>query len=170
MSCSGFTLGQGPQEWINFSWTSDGNRLLFLFKGDSCKVFDADGNLILRVGKVDNLYPIINQHVVTIANALNVSFRLSVKQLQHERMGHPSKGFPFDETLGPCIGCTQGKLSKAPFSGSWKTAHQPPESFHTDLMGPFPTPSLSGSRYVQMFINGQERRKAKVSHCILSQA
>jgi hypothetical protein len=134
--------------------------LSFLFKDDTCKVFDENDKMILVINKINNLYPIIGRHV---AHQSTVEHRrlLSEKQLLHERLGHPAKEAPSDQRLGPCIGCTQGKSRRAPFPGVWETQQEPLASFHTDLMGPFPTPSLGGSRFVQVFIQTTDRQGGK---------
>lgn len=42
---------------------------------------------------------------------------MTEKQLQHERLGHPSHDAPPDDSLGPCNGCCRVKFAKRPFRG-----------------------------------------------------
>ncbi|CAK5283373.1 unnamed protein product [Mycena citricolor] len=52
---------------------------------------------------------------------------------------------------GMCDGCMLGKQHKHPYPASEKHASKPLELIHTDLMGPWPTQSLEGSRYTISF-------------------
>ncbi|CAK5272970.1 unnamed protein product [Mycena citricolor] len=55
------------------------------------------------------------------------------------------------DQCGMCNGCMLGKQHKHLYPASEKRASKPLELIHTDLMGPWPTQSLEGSRYTILF-------------------
>ena len=55
---------------------------------------------------------------------------------------------------GACIGCVVGKHPEQSYEkGKARRATQTLELVHSDLIGPLPTPSYGGSRYVLTFID-----------------
>ena len=76
-------------------------------------------------------------------------------------MGRPSKQAPLDHRLGPCVGCVFGEIGPSPIFWILDTTQESPDFFHTDLMGPFPTPSLNGSKFVQVFVQSTDRNGDK---------
>ena len=55
---------------------------------------------------------------------------------------------------GACIGCVVGEHpEKSSEKGKAMRETQPLGLVHSDLIGPFPTPSYVGSRYVLTFID-----------------
>ena len=90
--------------------------------------------------------------------------------LWHQRLGHISannmkklKNYPEnldfqDEHDQPCIACAQGKLCKRPFKSSENHAKELLELVHSDVMGPLEVPSVSGYRYVLIFLDDHSRK------------
>ena len=68
--------------------------------------------------------------------------------------GHP----PIKTSNGACIGCVVGKHPD-PSYDKWKASRstQVLGLAHSDLIGPLPTPSYGGSRYVLTFIDDFSR-------------
>ena len=55
---------------------------------------------------------------------------------------------------GACIGCVVGNHPEQSYEkGKARRETQPLGLVHYDLIGPFPTPSYGGSRYVLTFID-----------------
>lgn len=60
----------------------------------------------------------------------------------------------FDSPLGACDSCSQGKLSRAPFTPSQSApVTEALALVHSDLCGPFPDTSLDGSRYFMTLLD-----------------
>ena len=69
------------------------------------------------------------------------------------------EGLPqIQSSTGAYIGCVIGKHPKQSYEkGKARRATQPPGLVHSDLIGPLPTPSYGGSRYVLTFIDDYSR-------------
>ena len=88
--------------------------------------------------------------------------------LWHKRLGHISKQriqrLVLDEILDPldlsdfevCIECIKGKRTNIRKLGA-KRAKDILELVHTDICGPFPTPSWNGQQYFISFIDDYSR-------------
>ena len=127
---------------------------------------------VTAIGKVENgLYKfqefIGNKDVCAIAKYDDVS------RLWHEGIGHVNyqshkhmeklkmvHGLPriFPKKV-VCEGCAMGKHHIESFpQGKSLRAKMPLHLVHSDVMGPFKTPSLGGARYVLTFIDDYSRR------------
>ena len=61
-------------------------------------------------------------------------------------------------STGACIGCVIGKHPEQSYEkGKARRATQQLGLVHSDLIGPLPTPSYGGSRYVLTFIDDYSR-------------
>ena len=93
-------------------------------------------------------------------------------KIWHERFGHMNnkylqalhrdemvEGLPqFKSSNGACVGCVVGKHPERSYEkGMERRATQPLGLVHLDLIGPLPTPSYGGSRYVLTFIDDYSR-------------
>lgn len=94
------------------------------------------------------------------------------EKVWHRRLGHLNRrsmkllnqgmvsGISYnDSTFEPCVACIQGKQNRLPFpKKSYNRATEPLELVHTDLCGPMPCSSLSGSKYFLLFIDDFSRK------------
>ena len=93
-------------------------------------------------------------------------------RLWHERFGHLNyrymqqlsknemvEGLPnISFSKGVCEGCVLGKHPREKFdTGKAHGASSPLDLIHSDLMGPFPHPSIKKSRYLLTFIDDFSR-------------
>ena len=93
-------------------------------------------------------------------------------RLWHERFGHLNyrymqqlsknemvEGLPnISFSKGVCEGCVLGKHPREKFdTGKTHRASSPLDLIHSDLMGPFPHPSINKARYVLTFIDDFSR-------------
>ena len=122
----------------------------------------------------DNLYML--DTVVSYNQSLNVETRGTKRkidnaqsgELWHKRLGHISinrvKRLVSDGILNPidftsidnCVACIKGKQTKSKKSGAYR-AVEALELVHTDICGPFPTPSWNGQEYFVSFIDDYSR-------------
>lgn len=94
------------------------------------------------------------------------------EKVWHRRLGHLNRrsmkllrqgmvsGISYDDSrFEPCVACIQGKQNRLPFpKKSYNRATELLELVHTDLCGPMPCPSLSGSKYFLLFIDDYSRK------------
>ncbi|KAK9119163.1 hypothetical protein Scep_017256 [Stephania cephalantha] len=92
-------------------------------------------------------------------------------ELWHKRLGHFNhkavmtlqkknmvQGFPYLELdIRDCIACQQGKQTRLPFKQATWRATEKLKLIHTDVFGPYNTPSLNGSKYFLIFIDDYSR-------------
>lgn len=122
----------------------------------------------------DNLYML--DTVVSYNECINVNTRGTKRkidnaqsgELWHKRLGHISRNRverlvsdgildPMDFTeLHKCIACIKGKQTKNKKTGAYR-ATEVLELIHTDICGPFPTPSWNGQQYFISFIDDYSR-------------
>jgi transposase InsO family protein len=105
------------------------------------------------------------------AEAANLCEAKPTQAIWHRRLGHLNRrsmdllkqgmASGIDYTNGkhtPCVACLEGKQSRLPFPK--KSFHRATEKLgliHSDLMGPMPVSSFSGSRYLLTFIDDHTR-------------
>ena len=114
-----------------------------------------------RIYKFSNFLPTSNDQAL-------LSHANEVLKPWHERFGHMNykylqalhkdemvEGLPqIRSSNGVCIGCVVGKhLEQSYEKGKAWRETQPLELVHSNLIGPFPTPSYGVSRYVLTFID-----------------
>ncbi|CAH9087614.1 unnamed protein product, partial [Cuscuta europaea] len=122
----------------------------------------------------DNLYML--ETITSYNNVLNIDTRGTKRKvdnaqsgfLWHKRLGHISKNrverLVSDGTLNSidfsdfntCIECIKGKQTKIKKKGAYR-AMDVLELIHTDICGPFPTPSWNGQQYFVSFIDDYSR-------------
>ena len=98
-------------------------------------------------------------------------------ELIHKRWAHPGKEVTekiakeqgvSTPKMQDCVVCAGAKLTRGPFPPSVSKAVKPLELVHSDLMGPFPTLSVGGARYVLTILDDASRYSAIC--CIKSKA
>ena len=84
---------------------------------------------------------------------------MNYKYLQELHRDEMVEGLPqIRSTNGACIGCVVGKHPKQSYEkGKERRATQPLGLVHSEFIGPFPTPSYGGSRYVLTLIDDYSR-------------
>src|ERR1044072_2879209 len=122
----------------------------------------------------DNLY--LLETVATYSESLNLESRGTKRKIDnnnsgalwHKRLGHISKNRverlvsngildSIDFTnFGVCVECVKGKQTKTKKFGAYR-ATDVLELIHTDICGPFPTPSWNGQQYFISFIDDYSR-------------
>ena len=117
----------------------------------------------------DGLYGAVMRAPYSHLHALQVSGgNREDADLMHKRMGHPcaqvmqhmvkhncAKGLPTklacDDKV--CSTCMRAKHARIKFDASDTKTHRPLELVHADVMGPFPVPSLGGSRFALVMMD-----------------
>jgi hypothetical protein len=139
------------------------------FTSDSVSVLDMHDNSIIAIGEVDHksrLYKFTK--FVDHGSYLLLTCVDDSSRVWHGRFGHLNfryihriskqgmvKGLPYIHVFeGVCEGCILGKHPEEKFEkGKAKRASSSLELVQSDLMGPFPHPSINKARYVLTFID-----------------
>ena len=84
---------------------------------------------------------------------------MNYKYLQELHRDEMVEGLPqIRSSNGACIGCVVGKHPEHRYEkGKERRETQPLGLVHSYFIGPFPTPSYGGSRYVLTFIDDYSR-------------
>ena len=111
-------------------------------------------------------------HSTPIQSSISLSNRHSPSSPWHFRLGHMHfnalktlqcnnlvHGLPKEpfKPISLCESCILGKMPQQPFPKHRSRASTPLALVHSDLCGPFPTPSLSGAKYFISFIDDFSR-------------
>lgn len=134
-----------------------------IFKTRFCTIKDKYGAELFKIEMKKKSFALKLQK----AEEVNVAESYSTTELWHKRMGHVShsrllqmkemhlaEGLPsLEKKLQDCKACHFGKQNRLPFPQSTWRAQAKLQLIHTDLAGPFPEPSLNGSRYYILFID-----------------
>jgi hypothetical protein len=144
------------------------------FTPDSVTISDIHDNSMIVVGEVNHqsrLYT-FSKFIAKSDYALLLTHVDDTSRLWHERFDHLN--FKYMQQLckqdmvtdfpnihfskGVCQGCVLGKHPQEKFEKgkAWR-ASSPLELIHSDLMGPFPHPSINKARYVLTFIDDFSR-------------
>lgn len=151
------------------------------FRGDSCRLFGADGTLVTEIQRQGKLFVLVGSTGIA-ANVPQEQANFSTAEgdasLWHARLGHPpsrrmkeiaasSLGLPRQLTVNSeidddevCSGCMKGKLSVTKFPKSAKSSVKTQRVLalvHSDVMGPMNVKSAGGARYVLTFIDDYSR-------------
>lgn len=144
-----------------------GKRVEFTL--DTVNIFDIQNNSKVATGEVND-----KSRLYTFYEFIEPNFALLLthaddrSRLWHEIFGHLNfiymqqlskqgtvEGLPnihFSKRI--CQGCVLGKHPQEKFDkGNTQMASSPLDIMHTDLMGPFPHPSINKGRYVLTFID-----------------
>lgn len=161
------------------------NGLKFWFDADSCTIFP-NGGTVPPVGKPlcsvakgnDNLYRIHRRADSPAQTFFGVRSQACIpKEVWHKRLGHINdrdlQRLHTNNATGifiakdsqsstsrsnRCESCIMSKMARAPFPSSrHNLASRPFEVVFSDICGPFPVPSLAGSRYFISFIDKKTR-------------
>ena len=140
------------------------------FEGDTCDIYDPEGNNIACIKMLQKCFPIQWQYKIQEKSMQAKTNELT--WLWHKRFGHSNlqslkflssknmvKGLPLiSETIGVCEGCQFGKMSRKSFpTGQAWRASKKLELVHTDVCGPMRTSSLDNSKYFILFIDDYSR-------------
>ena len=140
------------------------------FQDDECRITQARTNSVaLRLRRNGNGYHV---RAVHIAGA-NAHVASSVEDMWHKRLGHIGqkamqegirqeswKDGPREaKPTNTCIGCDRGKMKNRSFKAVSKSmrAKRVLDLVHTDVCGPFKTPSLGGSLYFLVMVDDFSR-------------
>ncbi|XP_076620060.1 uncharacterized protein LOC143341213 [Colletes latitarsis] len=142
-------------------------------KGNMITVYDQQGNQVIcgelndkRVKFLANACVDMKSEPLSynVERTTNNSFRIWCKCLGHvnneyltkmyeEEMVEGIRKLPFDENF-VCDSCNLGKLNWKPHKIITRNQSKSPlELLHADICGPMPIPSLSGSRYMMIFVD-----------------
>jgi len=147
--------------------------LVVVFDDKNCKVynksnFKVSGDVQVTGSKSEGLYVIDRPtEPVRAMRAEN----LNKHELWHKRLGHLSRkgmsqlqdGLVNEINFGKdsknvCVTCLEGKQTSKPFRNKGKRAKTKLELVHSDLTGPFETPSFGGAKYCLTFVDDFTRK------------
>jgi len=150
--------------------TDKGNTVTF--QRESAVIKDQNGVVKMRAMRQGDLYLIPDTDDVGYAGVSHVSsMNLNIMEW-HKRLGHFNskdlmkmvgsliKPAPSDEELQAvknCEVCLEEKMSALPFSKGNPPCEEALRIMHSDVVGPFRTPSPSGARYFFTFIDDCSR-------------
>lgn len=138
------------------------------FTDKTCN-FIKSGKVVLSARKIGRVYILL-----TVGRAnLTTSATSKDMMLWHQRLGHlnfdslaslrkVANGIDFQVTTQKevCEVCLKGKQSRAPFvtNPNKRVAKARLDLIHTDVVGPMPTTSLGGKRYILTFLDDYSRK------------
>jgi len=138
------------------------------FRRDGTVLIADQDDISYEIGQaVGDLYQLTTPKAYTAA----VTTKPNSHILWHHRLGHPNQkvlesiqnhviGIDINKVREPysCEGCIYAKSHRQPFPKvAENRADKPLERVHSDLLGPFPIPSLIGSRYIMTLIDDASR-------------
>jgi hypothetical protein len=147
--------------------TELGLNLFFSSRG--CLVQDSQtGQIVGTARKVGRLFELTSLHFPSSSVSAPVIAASTSIELWHSRLGHVSlpriqtlvsRGLlgsvfssPFD-----CMPCQLGKQPALPFNNSESIVSVTFDLIHSDVWGPFPIPTVGGSRYFVIFVDDFSR-------------
>jgi hypothetical protein len=162
-----------PKLFVNllsvYQMKNSGTRNKFVFTPNSVDIYDMQTNSMVSTGEVNH-----QSRLYTFSEFIEPDFSLLLthvdesSRIWHKRFGHfnfrymqkISKHRLVDGLLdihfskGVCEGCVLGKHPQAKFiKGKSQGAFTPLDMIHSDLMGPFPHPSIIKLRHVLIFVD-----------------
>ena len=153
--------------------THFGTKKRVEFTPDAMNIYDLHSSSKIATGEVNNgarLYTF--SEFIESESSLLLTHADDSSRLWHERFGHLNyrymqqlsknemvEGLPnISFSKGVCEGCVLGKHPREKFdTGKTHRASSPLDLIHSDLMGPFPHPSINKARYVLTFIDDFSR-------------
>lgn len=146
--------------------TDHGFDVLFKRKGGA--VLDENGEIVMHAERMGDLYYILEHEASAHLASSSQSPSLVELDVLHRRLGHANIpdivnavkkqtiiGVQLKKPVNKldCDICLKGKMSRSPFPQKSKRETTLLDLIHTDVCGPMPTRSLSGSRYYVEFID-----------------
>ena len=146
------------------------------FSDTFCCVQDIRSQKVIGIGRrLGELYVLEQLHLADVAassvdlSSFRLSHSSSVFYLWHSRLGHVSAsrlqflvstgvlGSLKTDDISDCCGCKLGKFSALPFNKSITRSVAPFDIVHSDVWGPSPVASKSGSNYYVSFVDDYTR-------------
>jgi len=144
-----------------------------VFRKHDAVITNTNDEIILKANKTNGLYYVNEAHEVKFDTNVENQQVCNKTEIYdwHSKLGHLNvkslmkaketlQGIDFNskDSLDDCEVCIKGKLTRKPFhtSDNQRTT-QPLEIVHSDVCGPFNTPSLGGSKYFVTFIDEYTR-------------
>jgi hypothetical protein len=152
-----------------YQMKNSGTGKRVIFTPDAVDIYDMQTNSRVATGEVNHqsrLYTF--SEFIEPDSALLLTHADESSRIWHERFGHLNfrymqqlskqgmvDGLPdIHFSKGICEGCVLGKHPQEKFDkGKTQKASFPLDLIHSDLMGPFPHPSISKARYVLIFVD-----------------
>ncbi|CAK9829622.1 Retrovirus-related Pol polyprotein from transposon TNT 1-94 [Anthophora retusa] len=146
-----------------------------VFNKYGARVLDKHGNIILKANRIDGLYCVQDEKTDecgAISSPDDDTGPCNDLETWHRRLGHTNvddirkakhrqmiRGLEKYKLSGNmiCKICTQGKMTRAPFSNKSKRKTMPLEIIHSDICGPMRTESNGGTLYFVTFIDDASR-------------
>jgi transposase InsO family protein len=147
--------------------TELGLNLFFSSRG--CLVQDSrTGQIVGSARKVGRLFELTSLHFSSSSVSAPVITASAFIELWHSRLGHVflpriqtlvSRGLLGSVSSSPfyCMPCQLGKQPVLPFNNSESIASATFDLIHSDVWGPSPVPTVTGSRYFVIFIDDFSR-------------
>jgi len=142
-----------------------------LFTSSGCRIYDetdfvSKGTVIANGSNNQGLY-----RLDTYPHSSFIASHSESQEIWHRRLGHLNRvsmnllkngmadGVNYTDNKGQqCAACVVGKQTRKPFKDVGKRAKELLELLHSDLAGPMPTSSWSGSRYIFSIIDDFSRK------------
>jgi hypothetical protein len=156
-----------------YQMTNSGTGKKFIFTPNSMDIYDMQTNSRVVTGEVNHqsgLYTF--SEFIEPDSALLLTHDDESSRIWHERFGRLNfiymqqlrkhrlvDGLPYIHfSKGVCEGCVLGKHPQEKFDkGKSQQASTPLDLIHSDLMGPFPHPSINKTRFVLIFVDDFSR-------------
>jgi hypothetical protein len=156
-----------------YQMKNSGIEKKFVFTPNSVDIYDMQTNSRVATGEVNHqsrLYTF--SKFIEPDSALLLTHDDESSRIWHERFGHLNfrymqqlskhrlvDGLPdIHFSKGVCEGCVLGKHPQEEFvKGKSQRASAPLDLIHSDLMGPFPHPSIKKARFVLIFVDDFSR-------------
>jgi hypothetical protein len=156
-----------------YQMNNSGTGKRVIFKPDAVDIYDMQTNSRVSTSEVNHqsrLYTfsefiepdsaLLLTHADESSRIWNQRFRhLNLIYIQQLRKHGMVDGLPnIHFSKGICEGCVLGKHPQEKFDkGNTQKASSPLDMIHSDLMGPFPHPSINKARYVLIFFDDFSR-------------
>jgi hypothetical protein len=152
-----------------YQMTNSGTRKKFIFTPNAVDIYDMQTNSRVSTGEVNHqsrLYTF--SEFIEPDSSLLLTHADESSRIWHERFGHLNfrymqqlikkilvDGLPnIHFSKGICEGCVLGKHPQEKFDkGKTQRDSSPLDMIHSDLMGPFPHPSINKVRFVLIFVD-----------------
>jgi hypothetical protein len=156
-----------------YQMTNSGTRNKFIFTPNAVDIYDMQTNSRVSTGEVNHQSRLFTfSKFIEPDSALLFTHADESSRIWHERFGHLNfiymqqlskqilvDGLPYIHfSKGVCEGCVLGKYPQEKFDkGKTQRAFAPLDLIHSDLMGPFPHPSIRKVRFVLIFVDDFSR-------------
>jgi len=137
------------------AFTSKGASLSIT--GSALRIQDVDGTDIILGNLNENLYRSKLSLTEGSSHPAPETCLLTNAVLQHRRFGHvdlsKAGGIELESCGSTCDACIRGKFRRLPFNGTPSPITTPLEQVHADLFGPTRVPTLTGAKYLCVFVD-----------------